>query len=100
VCPPMASRRKPMGAVRPQLMDYKTLHDLYVHEIKDLYSAEKQILRALPRMIRQVSSQPLRKAMELHLKETHNHVERLEEILDRLGKSGRGTKCRGVEGII
>ena len=81
-------------------MDYETLQDLYLHELKDLYSAEKQILRALPKMAKHASSPELRQAFEKHLQETRIHAERLEQIFERHGKATRGTKCKGIEGII
>lgn len=81
-------------------MDYETLEDLYVHELKDLHSAEKQIMRALPKMIKHSSSPQLKEAMEHHREETRMQCERLEQILERLGKTTRGSKCRGMEGIL
>ncbi len=81
-------------------MDYETLQDLYLHELKDLYSAEKQILRALPKMAKHSTSPELRQALEKHLQETRGHAERIEQIFERMGKSTRGSKCKGIEGII
>jgi len=81
-------------------MDYQSLQDLYIHELKDLYSAEKQIIRALPKMIRHASAPKLREGLERHLEETKTHLERLETIFNRIGRSTRGAKCRGIEGII
>jgi len=81
-------------------MDYESLQDLYLHELKDLYSGEKQILRALPKMAKHAHSPDLRKALEQHTEETRTQVERLEQIFERLGKSTRASKCKGIEGII
>ena len=81
-------------------MDYETLQDLYLHELKDLYSAEKQILRALPKMAKHAASPELRQAFEKHLQESRIHAERLEQIFERHGKATRGAKCKGIEGII
>jgi ferritin-like metal-binding protein YciE len=81
-------------------MDMETLRDLYIEELKDLYSAEKQLVRALPRMARNASSEELREAFETHLAETEGHVERLEEIFESLESSPRGKKCVGMEGLI
>jgi len=81
-------------------MDYETLQDLYLHELKDLYSAEKQILRALPKMAKHARSPELKRAFEKHLEQSRVHAERLEEIFERVGKSTRGAKCKGIEGII
>ena len=81
-------------------MDYETLNDLYFHELKDLYSAEKQILRALPKVIKHVSSAALRDGLEQHREETRVQLERLEQLFERHGKSTRGAKCKGTEGIL
>ncbi len=81
-------------------MDYETLQDLYLHELKDLYSAEKQIIRALPKMAKHATSPELRQAFEKHLQESRVHAERLEQIFERHGKATRGAKCKGIEGII
>ncbi len=81
-------------------MDYETLNDLYFHELKDLYSAEKQILRALPKVTKHVSSPALRDSLEQHREETRVQQERLEQIFERHGKSSRGEKCKGTEGIL
>jgi len=81
-------------------MDYESLQDLYLHELKDLYSAEKQILRALPKIIKHASTPQLKQALEQHREETRVQQERLEQIFERLGKSYRGAKCKGMEGIL
>ncbi len=81
-------------------MDYATLQDLYFHELKDLYHAEKQLLRSLPGVIRHTSSTPLRHALEAHLVETQGQVERLCHLFERHGKFIRGAKCRGMEGLL
>jgi len=81
-------------------MPMHTLEDLFVHELKDLYSAEKQILRALPKMAKAASSEKLREGFEEHRPQTEGHVERLEQILEELGKPTRGPKCAGMEGIL
>jgi len=81
-------------------MDYETLNDLYFHELKDLYSAEKQILRAMPRIAKHVSSASLRDHLEQHREETRVQLERLEQLFERHGKSTRSAKCKGTEGIL
>lgn len=81
-------------------MDMETLRDLYVEELKDLYSAEKQLVRALKKMAKNASSEELQQAFENHLVETEGHVERLEEIFESLEASPRGKKCVGMEGLI
>lgn len=81
-------------------MKIKTLNDLFVHELKDLYSAEKQLTKALPKMAKAASNDALREAFESHLQETEGHVERLDQIFEELGTTGRGVKCKGMEGLI
>jgi ferritin-like metal-binding protein YciE len=81
-------------------MALRTLEDLFVKELKDLYSAEKQILKALPKMAKAASSEKLREGFEEHREQTEGHVERLEKIFESLGKPSRGVKCAAMEGII
>jgi ferritin-like metal-binding protein YciE len=81
-------------------MEIDSLNKLYVEELKDLYSAEKQILQALPKMIKKTSNKQLAKAFEEHLRVTETHVERLDRIFEGLGKSPRGKKCKGMEGLL
>jgi ferritin-like metal-binding protein YciE len=76
------------------------LANLLVDELRDLYSAEKQMVKALPRMAKAAGSQDLRRAFERHLEETRRHVERLEQIGDELDRSLTGKKCVGMEGLI
>jgi len=78
----------------------KTLEDLFVHELKDLYAAEKQLLKALPKMAKAASHSELKQAFESHLQETEGHVKRLEEIFESLELSTRGAKCKAMEGLI
>jgi ferritin-like metal-binding protein YciE len=78
----------------------KTLHDLLLHELKDLYSAEKQITKALPKMIKAADNADLRQALEDHLAETEEQIRRLETIFGQLEISGRGMKCRAMEGLL
>jgi ferritin-like metal-binding protein YciE len=81
-------------------MEMESLKELFVGELKDLYSAENQILKALPKMIKKATSPDLKRGFEKHLKETEVHVERLEKIFQQLEVSPRGKKCKGMEGII
>ena len=81
-------------------MELDTLKDLYVAELKDLYSAEKQLVKALPKMAKAANDPELQQAFRTHLKETTQHVERLEQICRELGVSPRGKKCVGMEGLI
>src|SRR6195952_4895282 len=81
-------------------MPLESLADLYVEELKDLYSAENQILKALPKMIKAASHPELKSAFADHLEQTKGHVERLVQICDDIGASPKGKKCSGMEGII
>jgi ferritin-like metal-binding protein YciE len=81
-------------------MSLKSLEDLFVHELKDLFSAEKQLVRALPKMAKAASSEKLRDAFEEHLAQTEEHVSRLEQIFEMLNKGSRGEKCAAMEGLI
>ena len=81
-------------------MKMKTLNDLLVHEIKDIYSAEKQLLRALPKMAGAATSPELQQALEDHLEETKVHAERLEQIMGSLDIGTRVPKCAAMEGLI
>lgn len=81
-------------------MELDTLQDLYVQGLKDLYSAENQILKALPKMIKASKHQELKQAFKLHEEQTREQVKRLERICDDLGVSPRGKKCEGMEGLI
>lgn len=81
-------------------MELETLRDLYIDELKDLYSAEKQLVKALPKMVKAASHPELKRAFADHLQQTQGHVERLETIFADLDVSGRGKKCVGMEGCI
>ena len=81
-------------------MKLSTLEDLFVEELRDLYSAESQILKALPKMAKASSAKELKAAFEKHLGQTETHVERLEQIFEAMGKSPKGKKCKGMEGLL
>jgi ferritin-like metal-binding protein YciE len=81
-------------------MPMDTMQDLLVHELRDLMSAERQLVRALPRMVRAASDPALGEALEAHLAETEEQVERLEQCFELLDSSSRGKKCKGMEGLI
>jgi ferritin-like metal-binding protein YciE len=81
-------------------MEMETLKDLYIEELKDLYSAENQILKALPRMIKVSTHPQLKKAFTTHERQTREHVKRLERICKELGVSPKGKKCNGMEGLL
>jgi len=81
-------------------MAMESMQDLYLHELKDLYSAEKQILQALPKMAAKAKHNELRRTFEEHRATTDEHVRRLETIFDELGRKPGGKKCKGMEGLI
>jgi ferritin-like metal-binding protein YciE len=79
---------------------HKDLHDLFLDTLKDIYFAEKQILRALPKMAKAASSDQLRGAFEKHHGETEDQVERLEQIFEMMDKPARGKTCEAIQGIL
>jgi ferritin-like metal-binding protein YciE len=81
-------------------MSIKSMEDLFVETLKDIYYAEKQILKALPGMVKKAHDGKLKKALETHRKETEGQVERLEEVFGLLDIAPRGKKCEAIEGII
>ena len=81
-------------------MALKNLDDLFLHTLKDIYYAEKQILKALPKMEKKAGSDELRKGFAQHREETENQLERLDKVFETLGKPARGTKCDAIIGII
>jgi len=76
------------------------LRELFVEELKDLYSAENQLVKALPKMAKAASSEELRAGFEEHLDQTRGHVQRLEKIFKALDESPKGKKCVGMEGLV
>lgn len=81
-------------------MSLDSLQALFLNELKDVYHAEKQLLRALPRMAKAAESPELQEAFTSHLKETEGQVQRLERIFKDLGEAARGKRCKGMEGLI
>ena len=81
-------------------MSVDTLQELFIDELKDLYSAEKQIVRALPKLAKAVSTPELQEALLSHLEETKGHVERLEQIGEIVGKKLTGKTCAGMKGVL
>src|SRR6201987_3684655 len=81
-------------------MPNQGLKQLYIDELKDLYSAENQLVKALPKMAKASSSDELRQGFEEHLEQTRGHVQRLEEIFNALGENPKGKKCAGMEGLV
>ena len=82
------------------MADAGTLHDAFIDELRDTYDAEKQLLKALPKMAKKATSQELREAFEAHLEETRGQVERLEQVFQSLDEKVRGKHCDGIAGII
>src|SRR5687768_13901345 len=81
-------------------MTVKTMEDLFVETLKDIYYAEKQILKALPGMAKKADSKELKSALETHRDETEGQVERLEKVFKMFDVAARGKKCEAIEGII
>ena len=81
-------------------MKLESLHDLYVDELRDLYSAESQLIKAIPKMAKAASSSELRDGFETHWKQTQQHAARLEQILKKLNTNPKGKKCKAMEGLL
>ncbi len=81
-------------------MEMETLRELYIEQLKDLYSAENQIVKALPKMIKAASAPNLKAGFEEHLAQTKQQVERLEKIFKGLDESPKGKDCKGMEGLL
>jgi ferritin-like metal-binding protein YciE len=81
-------------------MEMDSLQELLVDEMRDLYSAENQLLKALPKMSKKASNAQLKKAFETHTRETEGHVQRLQKAFEKLGKKPTGKKCAAMEGLI
>ncbi len=81
-------------------MKLETLQDLYIHELKDLFSAENQLIKALPKMAKAASNPDLAAGFKMHLEQTREHAARLEQVLASHQQSTRGKKCKGMEGLI
>jgi ferritin-like metal-binding protein YciE len=77
-----------------------SLHDLYVEQLRDLYDAETQLIKALPKMAEASTSDELRRGFEEHLEQTKGHTQRLETIFENLGQKPKGKKCKGMEGLV
>jgi len=86
-----------MGIFAPT---FETLRDLYINELRDLYSAENQLIEALPKMAEAATSPDLREAFTSHLAETRVHAQRLERILSDLGEKPEGETCQAMKGLI
>src|SRR5437868_3887022 len=81
-------------------MPNEGLRELYIDELKDLYSAENQLIKALPKMAKAASSDELRDAFEEHLEQTKEQAQRLEQIFEQMDENPKGKKCVGMEGLV
>lgn len=81
-------------------MSMESLQDLFVDQLKDLYNAEHQLIKALPRMAKAATDEKLKSAFEDHLEETRGHVERLEQIFEKMDESPKGKSCKAMKGLI
>ena len=81
-------------------MALESLQDLYLEQLRDLYSAEEQIIEALPKMIEQTSHPELRRGFEMHLRQTEEQLRRLKQIGKRIGQDLTGHTCKGMEGLL
>ena len=80
--------------------DIKTMDDLFVHQLRDIYYAENQIVKALPKMIEKATDSQLKQGFQSHLAETKTHVKRLEEVFEMHGVEAKGIDCPAIDGII
>jgi len=85
---------------RRKVMQKDSLRELYVAELRDLYNAETQLVKALPKMAKASSNAELRQGFEEHLRQTSEHVSRLEQIFEMMGEKATGKKCLGMEGLV
>ena len=81
-------------------MKLESLRDLYVDQLKDLYNAEQQLIKALPKMAKASTSEELRAAFEDHLGQTRQHAQRIETIFEQMGEKAAGKKCKAMEGLV
>ena len=81
-------------------MQIETMQELYVDVLKDLYDAEQQILKALPKMAKAANSEELRDGFQAHLAQTQAHVERLEQVFEQIGETAKRKKCKAIEGLL
>jgi len=81
-------------------MENSLLMDLYVEELRDIYDAENQLVKALPAMAKAATSDDLRSGFEEHLEQTKEHVRRLEQVFEEIGEQAKGKKCKGMQGLV
>jgi ferritin-like metal-binding protein YciE len=80
--------------------DIKNMNDLFVHTLRDIYYAEKQIVKALPDMIDKATNPELKQGFQSHLRQTENHVKRLEQVFQIIGQNAQGVDCPAIDGVI
>jgi ferritin-like metal-binding protein YciE len=97
---PGLASRLPGNSERNHMPKINTLHDVYVEQLKDLYSAETQLIKALPKMAKAANDATLKQGFEEHLEETKVHAERLEKIFEELGEKPTGKKCKAMAGLV
>lgn len=81
-------------------MALESLNDLFIEQLRDLYDAENQLIKALPKMAQGANSDELRQSFEEHLEQTKEHAQRIEQIFEQLGEKAKGKKCKAMEGLI
>ena len=81
-------------------MKIESLRDLYLEQLQDLYNAEQQLIKALPKMAKAASSKDLKNAFEEHLEKTKEHAQRIETICEQMGEKARGKKCKAMQGLV
>jgi ferritin-like metal-binding protein YciE len=97
---PNTSKLRKVTAMGLFSKDIKNMDDLFVHTLRDIYYAEKQIVKSLPEMIDKANSPQLKQGFQTHLRESENHVRRLDQVFDLLGKQAQGVDCPAIDGII
>lgn len=81
-------------------MKFNNLEDLYIEELRDIYNAESQLVKALPKVAKAATAEELRSAVEDHLEQTKEHIERLDQVFENLGQASKGKKCKAMEGLL
>src|SRR6478672_1992711 len=97
---PSKRSRKPQSTGQGKSMENTELHELFLDDLADVYNAENQLLKALPKMAKAAQSEELRDAFENHLKETRGQIKRIEQAVRVLGESLKRKKCKGMEGLL
>src|SRR5687768_5102498 len=92
------------GGLKPEkgdsAMSLDSLREVYLEDLKDIYNAEQQLTKALPKMAKAASTPQLKQAFETHLAQTRQQIERLDQIFRQMGEKSGGKKCKGMEGLI